>query len=60
MNITEGGRKYHAVNGILTHYHLRLYPYLGLGRFSIKKNCTSIEYSNTMDLSRDTLLEPIY
>ena len=35
FTIAERRNPYHGVNGILTRYHRRCYPYLGLGRCTI-------------------------
>ena len=36
LTFVEGRKTYHGVNGILTQYHIRYHPYLGLGECAIK------------------------
>ena len=59
MNIAEGRKPYHGVDGILPCYHIICDPYLGLGRFAIIKiTCTCIDFRNAMDLPWDTYIVP--
>ena len=51
LTITQGRNPYHGVNIILTHYHIRCDPYLGIGRFKIKIiPCACIYCRNSMGI----------
>ena len=59
LNISEGRRTYHGVNGIITHYYIRCDPYLGICRYKIRIIiCAFIEYINCMYLPRNTYIVP--
>ena len=52
---------YHVVNGVLTHYHIYYYPYLGLLRCDIIITpCDYMYYTNAMDLPWYPYLVPKY
>ena len=61
QNIAEVRKPYHGVNGILTCYHIRCDPYLGLGRYEIRIIPSDfIELINSVCLQWYPYLAPKY
>ena len=61
MTIAEERNPHNGLNGILTQYHVRFCPYLGIGRCEIRRMpCAFIDHINSMDLPCDTYLVPKY
>ena len=59
LNIVEGRNPHYGVNGILTHYHLRYDPYVGLGICFIRiLPCYFIECRYAMFLPLDPSISP--
>ena len=58
LNIAEGRKPHHGVNGILTNYNIQFDPYLGLGISAIIIPCDFIECRNAMDIPFDSYLVP--